>query len=282
VFVYTKATGAIYTIIPTPADPQAYVVAGVPDGTYQIGAMLDLYGDGSQNLSTDLGDAGPTVTVSGSSVVAPALSIFSGNAFASVTTEHHVGGGSTDEYDVSVKVTRSLKQPVLATLCSGPHATTPSDLGINGNDQNGSLEAYWNQGATLPVVGDTYTLQVSYSDGTVEILSPAVTGVLAGVPTLIAPVGTSGLLPTFSWSLPNGLPTSYVEEIQVFPSMANGWIWDAYGLPMNQTSILYNADSSAAQSALTAGTTYSWHLSIQDSAGNRASAETSFTALAAP
>ncbi|HEY8055498.1 MAG TPA: hypothetical protein VIE13_06265 [Terriglobales bacterium] len=53
-----------------------------------------------------------------------------------------------------------------------------------------------------PQAGDTYGLQVTYSDGTSETLSAVVSAVVADLPANLAPdtSGRGNTTPTFTWT----------------------------------------------------------------------------------
>lgn len=249
--------------------PASYSIAGVPNGTYTPIAVIDMNGDGA----IDLGDIGNTngnnssVTVSGNlSGVNQTLS--GANAFANVSTSHFKDYNSNESYSLQqIQVSGNVKLPVAATLTSGPNTPVPLDLEAG---QQGYL--YINLGSVRPTVGDSYAFAVAYSDGTSETLNATVTAVLDNFATNLN--ATNVDTPTFTWTAPSPLPTNF-NSYNIFVGQNNGgFVWN---YPQNgtltTTSVLYNVDGSASQSALSTGVTYQWQIGVNDLNGNSATIE---------
>src|SRR5208282_4475484 len=100
------------------------------------------------------------------------------NATTFVTTNHTIGAGSVSAYDVNVGVNFEAKLPVSMTLFSGPNVAVPYDI-VSSN--NGFFQPVFNSSAT-PTVGDNYQFLVTFEDGTTQVLSSAVNGLVTSVP----------------------------------------------------------------------------------------------------
>ena len=126
-----------------------------------------------------------------------------------------------------------------------------------------------------PNIGDPYTIQVGYSDGSSENVPLTVTTVLDTFPMSLAPVtgAPAGTTPLFSWAAPSPPP--------LFPYTYSLWIGAQFGgqiwqypskgnMPSTQTSVAYNTDNSAFQPSLTPGVIYNWTVNVRDATGNSA------------
>ena len=265
---------------PSPASAQPYSIL-VPNGTYQMFAFVDLGNDGIVNANEPglFGSrVSPIVTVSGAGVAGPTLAIPGGNVTAGVATSHQVGSGwSSDQLEFQVG--SNLKLPMKVQVTAGPGILAPLDAGLStDNNVNVRFQMNWVLSPAVPVVGDTYTLAVTYSDGTSESLPVSVTAFYTATPTLTAPAAGAtgvGTAPTFAWTAPVPAPAgTYVYNIGVWPS-AGGYDWYYGPMPSSQLSVPYNADGQAAP--LTTGTPTTWTIEAMDAQGNRSSAQSSFT-----
>jgi hypothetical protein len=158
---------------------------------------------------------------------------------------------------------------VNATVYSGINIPVPLD--IAGPD----FELDSNLGATAPALGDTYRYKVEYVDGSVELLTSAVTGVLNSVPLNLAASSSSpGSVgaPLFSWQPPASPPVTYSYRVVVEGS---GAFWD-YHLPGTTLQTLYNADGLASPASLATGT-YPWWVQVFDAYGNSAKSTVNYT-----
>jgi len=263
-----------------PASPQTFTVTGVPNGTYGIYTFLD-QGNLGWIGPTAIGDTNtnhpPSVTVAGSNVNAPTVTLAAGNALASVQTQTSSGGGG-NQYNLNFSVSSNTKVAVAATLTSGPGLTSVVDLG-GGGGSGGRLQTNINLGSTSPAVSQAYGIGVTYLDGSNEVLTGTVTGVVKGVATLTSPANNAtgvSTTPSFNWTLPGNLPVGGTQEIQVNPNNGNT-AWDSV-MPFSATlPVVYNADGSACVSPLSSATQYSWGIRINDAYGNQSQIQQSFT-----
>src|SRR5882672_533931 len=121
--VFDNNTGTIYVqTIASPVSPQTYSVSGVPNGTYQNFAIIDMNNDGLigvgdlQNVNNN--NSGPQVTVNGGNVTG-SMTLSSATMTVNVATNHQQFSGSS--YNLSLRVNWGTKRPVSVTLFSGPN-----------------------------------------------------------------------------------------------------------------------------------------------------------------
>ena len=278
---------------PNPTSPLTYSIP-VPDGAYQLAAFFDFGSDGIVKADEAVGlffqDRSPLVTVSGANVTVPPLAIPTGSAVTGVATIREVTtsqGNTSTRTMLEFAVGSNRKVPVKATITAGPYISDPVDIGLVWNDYNPSVQfqqRWWPlSGSWTPVVGDAYTVEVTFADGTVETLPVAVTGLIENPPEQLSPLADAtgvNRTPTFTWAVPAPLPTAeYVYSIDVrgFGSLP-GWSYSP--MPSSQTSVTYNADNSAySGSVLQANWTWYWTISVTDRNGNVSRRTSSFTTV---
>lgn len=279
--VYDNTNGTIYyTTIANPSSPQSYSVSGIPNGTYNNFAEIDM--DNSHTINagdiTNTGNnAAPSITVSGNTTGNITLS--SAAATVKVNTNHQFDG-TNDNYNLVLSTNNGTKHLVGATMVSGPNVPVPFDMGpINNN------ELWIYLGATSPKVGDTYTFQATYSDGTTGTLTGSVTAVLgqssmAQTLTTSTAAPNSAGAPLFSWAAPSSPPPSYTYNLSVYGTSsgpAANWNYpNRSDMPSSQTSVVYNVDGNASPASLTTGT-YGWQVQVTDASGNSATRQSTYT-----
>jgi hypothetical protein len=270
----------------------------VPTGSnYLFIAVLDQNNDGAINTND--------ITNSGNGTQQPVLAIAanttnenltlpSANGIASVTTQNSqqlTATASTQNYSVIFQVNGLIKQPVGASLVSGPNLITPVDIAICGGPGSSctqGFQIYFNLYGTSPLPGDSYVFNIVYSDGTTGTLNASVTDVLSAFPTGLSPqtgFGTS-TTPTFTWSDPaNASNYTY----QFLMNDANGnVIWQvpasnstSNGFSSATTSLVWGVDPTGSGSqptvtTLTLGTAYVWQITVVDSNGNAAGTQVQY------
>jgi len=275
-----------------PASPQAYTIPGVPDGAYQLFALLDQNGDGLAGPGdlSNLPNA-PALVVSGS-LTGQDLVLSAAGSTAQVTTTHIRNAGAPDTYALDFQVVDGTRHVAAVHVASGPNAMAPADRA-----SLGSSLSFSNPIATArPAPGDTYSLDVQYSDGTSETLHPQVTAVVDTFPGGLAPAGNGGgsgtgadVQPVFTWTAPAApLPSyTYLFTLQVPGAFTPLWQVPgpgsiAAGLPASVLSLTWGVDPTRAgnlpaQTSLTVGQAYLWMLSVQDPSGNLAQASAGYT-----
>ncbi|MGC2618611.1 MAG: putative Ig domain-containing protein [Acidobacteriaceae bacterium] len=299
---YNPNTGAIYAdriASPSNATPNGYSVV-VPSGTaYVQFAILDqlnigIVGPNDPNNTNNNGNNTAISITAGMTGVDESLS--GANSTATVTTQyyHEATGPSTTQtgYFIAYNIRGQNKLPVAVELTSGPNIINPIDFSNYcqgcGHPQ---FQGYANIVSDNPNVGDTYKFLVTYSDGTSETVSTALTGWngtssvggAANLPTNLAPSGTTtNTTPTFTWTYPANA-SDYTYQF-VLAGGNNGQIWAIPGPNSNvngftsaqipqPAGLVWNDDptesgNSPTVSPLTSGDTYTWQLQVQDSYGN--------------
>ncbi len=285
-----------------PTSPANYSVV-VPTGSnYFLFGIIDQNNDGL----TDSGDITNTngnnqSSVSISSNTTENLTLPSAAGIATVTTQLQQSpngqGGTNTSYNLNFKVAEGIKLPAAVTLASGPNVLNPVDMGSCGSNC-GSTEFQYNVniGATVPQLTDSYTFDVTYVDGSTDVLTGPVTGVLtsSALATLNAPVGT-GIAdqPNFDWSYPANA-SNYTYSFSVCCG-TNGNIWQIPGNNsksngFTNTQIVppllwgvdpTNSSNTPSPSALGVGSSYSWSFQSQDANGNSAQVYDNFTTAGA-
>ncbi|MBI3181147.1 MAG: hypothetical protein HYZ28_03285 [Myxococcales bacterium] len=259
--------------VPSPASPQAFTLPSVPNGYYYLYAWIDTADDGELFGGDVHSFYEPSLLqVSGAAVGGQNLTLPSGASLPSVTTEHGKYGGS-EHYQLDFTVTPNAKQPVKVAVLSGPSVSGPMDLGIGAY---GSHYGFAQLGGTSPSVGQSYSFELTYADGTTASETRQVTAVIAGFATPQSPVGSGTAAPTFLWSAPSPAPASFTYDLYLY-QVPGGLIWYQYGLPSAQTSVAYNADGRALLPQLGTGS-YLWYLAVRDGDGNRSMTSASFSA----
>jgi len=283
--LYVVATvqngGGYVQRIPGPTGTSHAFSISVPDGTYGIIAFIDLHDDGyvgptEPGFFND-GTIGTAVSVTGGQTASGlALAIPAGNAAARLATIDYLSPSST--FNLQCGVESGAKIPLAAAL-TGPSLPGPVDLGLssNGGGNRVSLGETFELYPVTPVLGDAYTLSVTFADGTTQSFPLPVTGVLTAAPAMTAPADDAtgvSLTPTFTWDpLVPAPPASSSYVINVYPGAGgDGW---TYVMPSSQTSVVYDADGTGP--ALLPNSHYGWQLAVMDAAGNMALSQRTFT-----
>ena len=280
--VATVANGGGYVQRIPDATGTSYAFSiDLPDGTYSMIAFIDLGDDGYVGPTEpgffNNGAIGSAVTVGGGQILSGlALAIPTGDAAARLATVNFLSP-STD-FRIQYGVDSGAKIPLAASL-TGPNLPGPVDLGLtsNGGGNRISLASSFDLFPAVPLVGDAYTLSVTFVDGTTATFPLPVTAVPASAPTMTSPAPNEtgvSLTPVFTWDPPVPAPAgTWFYVINVFPNGGgNGW---SYVMPNTQVSVVYNVDGSGP--ALLPGTQYGWQLAVADNLGNFVLGQQSFT-----
>lgn len=271
----------LFQRIANPVSPQPYSISGVASGDICIvNAFLDLNNDGIpdagdiSNISSSA-DPAPGALVNGNTTVN--LTLWAINSSSILTTSNVATLPSLlSNYTETYGLWGSYKTPVAATLVSAPNLPVPFDLGtFSGSMFFGSA----NLATVAPKMGDVFKVLVTYSDGTSEYLNKPVSGVL-NLAQNLAPnslTAAGQTVPTFSWTAPVNAPANYVYTLTVAPTALGMPVWYSPGIPSTQTSVLYNANGTASQPSLTAGTSYTWNLLVSDQYGNSSQTQAQYT-----
>ena len=283
--------------IASPVSAQAYSIE-VPIGSnYFFVAILDQNNDGVIDAG-DLSDTGSgndkLATVISGPTSNENLTLASANSTASVTTQNYISttqSGSNQSYSLNFQINGVVRQPVAVSLASGPNLINPVDIAICGGAGSSCGQGFqvnFNIGTTVPTVGDTYTFNVTYSDGTTGVVTASVSAVLNAFATSLAPTtGTSvSTTPTFSWVDPINA-SNYIYSFNI--NNSSGTIWqvpgnnsNSNGLTSATTSLVWGVDptdntNTPSPSTLTLNTTYYWQIQVQDSNGNSTVQQVQYT-----
>ncbi len=286
--LFSGVSGVYFVSYPTPTSGQTFSISGVPSGKYSLFAFLDqvncnyiCVGD----VTNFVGPNGPPqIVISGPSTGnAIALTAFNANTY--VSTYHASGNGNPDSYGVNVGINLGLELPISMTLYSAPGVGVPYDLNADPQNSNSPI----NNNSVSPTVGDIYNFQVTFANGTTQVIPASVTEVLNTFATSLSET-TSGVVggvtlsrnvPEFTWAAPSSPPSVYTYQIQVYDDNQQIWNYkggsDGNGLPSTVTSAVYNSDGKASQSTLTTGVKYAFSVSVTDTLGNTASFTVSYT-----
>jgi putative Ig domain-containing protein len=293
------------------SSPNSYTVYVPTDSSpdYINFAILDQNNDGL----IDVGDVTNTNNNGNSSGIAitptgtltgydPALP--TANSTLAVTTQYQqdtsYNNGSPNtqvDYSLNFDLRTGNKLPVAVTLTSGPNVINPVDLGACTSCGTAQFQYYVYLNSIVPVVGQTYTFLVTYSDSPTDTqtVSGTVTGwdntsTLVGLSDLATNLQPSesdstNLQPTFTWIYPAN-PGDFIYSFYMNDSNGNT-VWQ---IPSNNsnfngftsaqvpmpTGIVWNNDplsgdnSTPSVGSLTSEDQYTWQIQVQDSNGNSA------------
>jgi hypothetical protein len=304
---YDQSTGSIYvdqvgSEAHPPTSPASYSV-NVPNGSnYVFFGIVDqnntgLVGGPGEISNVNQNNAAPVV-ISGA-LTNEDLTLPSGNSVAVVMTQNSEQinqNGTSSNYTIGFKVNGLLKLPVAVELATGPApgAVIPADIANNAFSGNSDKFNFWTSlNGVTPKVGDTYTLNVTYSDGTTQTLTVAVSAVLDALATNLSPQGSSvSLTPNFSWTDPANA-SNYTYQFWLCCN-SNGTIWQipgnnssSNGFSSAITSITWGTDPTSSNnppsvSALSGSTSYSWQIQASDTNGDSAQVVVNFETIATP
>jgi hypothetical protein len=283
--------GIFTAVIPSPVSPQAYTLLGVPTGTYQNFAIIDMNNDGEidagdlDNVSSHTNP--PTISVSGTTTGAD-NTLTNASAIVSVSTSVQEFPPNTNNYNISLQVATGTKLPISMTLLSGPNVSAPYDM--NADQHSANYNPVFNSSVS-PIVGDTYQFLVNFSDGSTETLSAQVTAVLSSSfarnLTMQTTAPGSPTVPLLTWTAPSPLPAASPYDYTVGLSNASGtsqtnWFYSGgnnnsgNGIPSSQTSVLYNTDGQASPNSPLSSGTYNWSVTVQDNNNNSVTYTTTY------
>ena len=286
--VYSNTQGVYFErIAPGFSSGVAYSFGGIPSGNYQIFAVIDQNNNGyidPGDITNFNSSNGPPLIAVNSNISGNVLALgtVSGagvpDAYTAVTTSNNVN--TSNPYGISFGAQFQAKLPVSITLFSGPNVALPFDVTSFTNNSGGS--PIYSSSAT-PSVGDAYYFLVNYSDGTTQVLSSSVTGVLNSPQSLT--VTGSSTVPTFNWTAPSPVPTAtpYTYSLQL-NGQTDGENWQdpknnsSNGLPSTTTNVMFGSggNTPSPNASLTPGNTYNWQVQVTDALGNTAQNTTTY------
>jgi hypothetical protein len=305
---YNQSTGAVYADVvgsktSPPKSPASYTVQ-VPTGSnYFFFGVIDQANSGlisgpGQVSNTNHSNNQAPVVITGN-MTNENLTLPSGNSTATVQTqawEQINSGGTNTSYNIGFTVNGLIKLPVAVELATGPAlgVVIPADIASGGFYGNSDQFSYWaNLNGATPQVGDTYTLNVTYSDSTSEVLTVTVTSVLNAFATNLSPQGSGvSTTPNFSWTDPQNA-SNYTYQFQLSDQYGNS-IWqipsnnsNSNGFSSSITSITWDVDPTGSGdlpnvSSLNGSSNYNWQITATDVNGNSAGVQVTFQTAAAP
>ncbi len=267
----------------------------VPTGSgYYFFGIIDQNNDGvidaGDITDTNTGnDNSNTVNIAGP-MSGEDLTLSGANSNVSLTTQHSQQNGTNDNYSLNFDVRGAVELPVAVTLTSGPNVVVPQDFGVCTSCGNPQINFNVGVNGARPNAGvDAYGLTVTYATGTPDTPTETVQTVLDAFATNLAPNGShpGDTTPTFTWSYPAD-PSLYSYSFYI--SGNNGTVWqvpgnnsNSNGFPDTVTQIVWGTDptgdltNTPDPSVLTSGDQYNWQIQTQDSNGNSAQQQVSFT-----
>ncbi len=306
---YDQNTGNIYaeqvgSKANPPKSPASYSVS-VPDGSnYYFFGVLDQKNAGlvggpgevsnvNENNNNSVVINGP---LSGEDLTLPSSNSI---AFIRTQVQEQLNGSNTINYSIGFEVDGQFKLPVAVEITteSNPGVVIPADIanGAFGSSKADRFSFWTSTNGFTPQVGDSYTLNVTYSDGTSENLTASVTAVLndAFVTNLVPQGSGVSVTPNFSWTDPTG-GSNYTYQFWLCCDQ-QGTIWqipsnnsNSNGFPYTITSITWGVDPTNPSNDLPPGfslnglTNYSWQIQATDVNGNSAQVQANFETASTP
>ncbi len=288
--VYSNGGSGIYVEeIASPTNPQAYSISGVPSGTYQNFGIVDQNKDGQidagdiSNVNSQINP--PTLVVSGNTT--GNITLTNPTAQISMPTSVFGSSGQPNSYGLGLNVNSGSKLPISMIMFSGKNVAVPYDM--NADSHNAQYSPIYSNSIS-PTAGDTYLIQVTFSNGTTQIVPVSLSAVLNSFPQNLemnSPVANTATVPVLNWTAPATPPTITPYTYQVNLNSNNGtpqenWNYsgpgNGNGIPSTQTNVQFDVDGSAnPSSSLTPGGSYSWSVTVQDNANNSAQYMTNYT-----
>jgi hypothetical protein len=292
--------GIIYAVrILNPVSGLTYSVPGVPDGTYNNFAIVDLNNNGiidAGDITNASGNSNPpTITVTAPGPTPGNIVLTYPVTTLSATTYHQrfdpITINQPDNYNVSFGVAWGSKRPIAITLFSGPNVSVPFDMVVDQNGNGGQGPAFLN--GAVPAASETYHFQVTFSDGTtMPDMTASITAVLNSFAQNLAmntPVNSTSLtpatVPMLNWSAPATLPTflPYTYSVGLYSVSGTtnvNWYYsggnNSNGISSTTNNVIFNKDGSASVTPLPPTTNYQWSVTVQDANGNSAQYTTTY------
>jgi hypothetical protein len=292
-----SAGGNAFTVYVPNGDD--YIFFGILDqfneGLIQPGDVTNVNGNNSQPVAISGPETGQDITLPTAEATATVTTQFNQYTYNNNGTPQ-----TSTNYGLSLNVREGNQLPVAVTIASGPNIISPIDLSNScGGCGTPQFEYFPNLNSTMPNVGDTYTFGVTYSGGTTETLTAAVTAVLttSQMVSAMAPNPSStgvSTTPTSTWTYPAN-PGNYTYQYYLQSNVCSGncSIWD---IPSNNSSangftytqipqppgLVFGTDptdstNTPSVSVLTSGDQYNWQVTTIDSNGNQATIQVYFT-----
>ena len=307
---YDQTTGSVYAAVVgskanAPHSPASYSVQVPTGNNYYFFGFIDQNNSGMFSgpgqVSNTNGNGPGSISITGP-MTNENLTLPNTNSVATVTTQSqeqiNSDGSINYNYSIGFNVNGVIKLPVAVELASGPTpgVVMPADIANGGFNGNSDRFSYWtNLNGATPKVGDSYTLNVTYSDGNTDIMTAKVSAVLDAFATNLLPQGNGvSVQPDFSWTYPTDNPSNYTYQFWLCCG-PNGTIWQipsnnskSNGFPSSTSPLIHwgtdptnpNPANPPNVSSLNGGTNYSWQIQASDVNGNSAQVQVNFQTAA--
>jgi hypothetical protein len=197
-----------------------------------------------------------------------------------------VGGNGAplqDAYFVDVTISNPATAIAAVTLTGAPsyqgNPVTPVPASLYLPEAALQVQVSINDFLTPPQAGDTYTLQVTYANGSTQAVT-ATLGVAAPNAPILQTNPGSGTTPDFAWQAPLGPPANYTYGLTVLPypvDYSSRPILQQFSIPSGTTALNWTDLTGNSGFALTPGTPYTIHLVLRDAAGNQGVQTSTYT-----
>jgi hypothetical protein len=308
---YDQSTGNIYADVvgshtSPPTSPATYSVQ-VPTGSnYFFFGVIDQNNVGLVSAPGEISNTNQNnmalVAITSSPMTENLnLTPDSANSQVIVRTQNsqqtNLNGTTNNSYGLDFRVSGLLELPVAVELAkeSSPGVSIPVDIGTGAfNGNTNEFDLWPNLNGAIPQAGDSYTLNVTYANGTTQPLTATVGAVLNAYPTGLSPTGTGiSTMPSFSWTYPAD-PGSYLYQFQLQDSNGNT-IWtippqhsNSNGFPSTIASpISWGIDPTGTGDLpslpiLSGNTTYYWQITTADANDDQATTQVAFQTYGVP
>lgn len=171
------------------------------------------------DVTNFVGRNGPPALAVNGDLTGQDITLTAFNSAPYISTLHVHPASGSDIYNIGVGINIGKKQLVSMTLISGNNVAVPYDMTADTNFYNDSYPVYNN--SVIPAKGDTYQFLVIYSDGSSEIISSTVTGVISTSEMAQSlAVNTSSpyytTVPQLTWAAPSSPLPSFNYKINLY------------------------------------------------------------------
>lgn len=297
--LYDEETHSVYAdAITNPVTGANSYSVSVPSGEiYEIFGILDQNSDGliDGGDDTNVYDPVPLLVYVTGDLTGKDATLPGGNTILQWQTQYQsvtTAQGTSTSYGLNLDLREANALPVAITITGGPNIISPVDVGRCLTCGDVEFQDFFNINGDTPNVGDTYTLDITLSNGTVLTGVDAKVSGWNGGSTVVGPSNlatgmspsatSSSDTPTFSWTNPPADTGGDQYSFGLFNANNTSEIWQ---IPSSSdpssffgsdiTSITWDVDptgfgSTPSVTSLTSGQTYNWFVEVVDGAGNQA------------
>jgi hypothetical protein len=268
--ITSYTTGISYfTRIAAPVSGLSYQVSGVPTDNYHMLTVIDSNNDGRLESGEPRFDTSRVYSYQNIYQNGTInITMLASNGEVDLATRHK-RTATGDSYGAMLTVLGNNKIPVSARLTGGPtYIPWPYTLYMADSQDS----TFFSFGTQVPQIGDSYTVNTTYLDGSSEVLQASTTAVLQppGPPQFS---GSDRTQPDISWAAPTTLPgPGFIYYVNILDGSGN-LVWQSI-VPSTQTSTTYSAGTGPA---MTAGASYTIAVGVQDGKTNQATYSVNYT-----